>query len=183
MVNTSVRSLNTPLRDRVLWFDGDSAYSPAQLLHAIRSRDVRFVTEPNPLVDEYNKHVAASQEIHVKTECGELTYDWNIPPAYKHLDVEAYLFSAHSILFEGCDSAELEEREVRLATELVRYRKHGLYDVIRAVIWIINTLSSNDVVWGVGRGSSVSSYVLYVIGVHDVDSYTYDLDIDDFLQE
>jgi DNA polymerase III alpha subunit len=38
-------------------------------------------------------------------------------------------------------------------------------------------------VWGIGRGSSVSSYVLYVLGVHDVDSYAYDLDIGDFLHD
>lgn len=72
-------------------------------------------------------------------------------------------------------------RERRLVKELVKYEQFGFIDVLRTVIFIINKLSDHNVVWGVGRGSSVSSYVLYIIGVHDVDSFAYDLDIDDFL--
>jgi DNA polymerase III alpha subunit len=167
----------------VLWYDGDSAYTPASLLRAITTRDVKYVTEPSPLVDEYNKHATAVQEIRVKDNCRPLTKEWTIPDQYKTLDVVEYLFRAHDVLFEGLPEHELSMRERRLAQELVIYQKYKLDDVIRAIIWIINTLTATDTVWGVGRGSSVSSYVLYVIGVHDVDSYAYNLDIDDFLHE
>lgn len=172
---------NTPLKDRTLWFDGDSAYEPEKLLIAMARGDVKYVTAPSSLVDEYNKHVAKTQEILVKDTCNPLSYDWNIPAQYKSLDVVGYLCGAHDILFEN--DPEREAREIRLAQELVIYESQGLYDVLRAIIWIINTLTARDTVWGVGRGSSVSSYVLYVIGVHDVDSYAYNLDIDDFLHE
>ena len=40
----------------------------------------------------------------------------------------------------------------------------------------------NRVIWGVGRGSSVASYVLYKLGIHRVDSMFYELDIDEFLR-
>jgi len=43
-------------------------------------------------------------------------------------------------------------------------------------------MRKNNLVWGVGRGSSVSSYLLYLIGVHKVDSYKYRLDIKEFLK-
>lgn len=175
--------LNTPLSDRVLWFDGDSAYDPSRLLHAIKSKDVKYVTKPSQFVDEYNRHASTQHQILVKQECEPLTYDWNIPEHVKKLDVVDYLFKAHDILMQDVDDDEFEQRQIRLATELKIYQKYKLYDVLRTIIWIINTLTVNNTVWGVGRGSSVSSYVLYVIGVHDVDSFAYQLDIDDFLHE
>lgn len=175
--------LNTKLTDRVLWYDGVSAFDPATLLRAVKFHDIHYVTHSSPLVEEYNKHVSASQEIKVKTDCAPLTHNWTIPDSFKSLDVVEYLFKAHAVLFEGVSPAEFDLRERRLAQELVLYDKFQLFDVIRTIIWIINTLTATDTVWGVGRGSSVSSYVLYIIGVHDVDSFEYDLDIDDFLHE
>lgn len=183
MDNTAHRSLNTPLKDRTLWFDGESAYAPDQIMQASKSRSVQYVTELTPLIDQYNKYAPSSNQIRVKDTCGELSVTWTIPPQFLSLDVVEYMSKAHHHLFEGTDVQELSRREMRLARELSLYRKYGLYDVLRAIIWIINTLTTNDIVWGVGRGSSVSSYVLYVIGVHDVDSFAYELDIDDFLHQ
>lgn len=183
METTKARSPNTKLKDRVLWFDGDSAYTPEQVLRAAKTRDVHYVSEMTPLIKQYNNIADSSRQLRVKTEIRPLSHDWTIPDAYKQLDVVQHLSAAHAILFEGTDPEELEQRERRLALELSLYRKYDLYDVLRTVIWIINTLTARDTVWGVGRGSSVSSYVLYVIGVHDVDSFAYGLDIDDFLHE
>lgn len=183
MDNIRAHLLNTELSDRVLWYDGDSAYHPNALLRSIQTRNVQYVTSISPIIEEYNKHVAASQELRVKDACRPLDKQWTIPESYKTLDIVEYLFRAHTILFEHVSEKELLARERRLAEELVMYQKYKLEDVIRAIIWIINTLTATDTVWGVGRGSSVSSYVLYVIGVHDVDSYAYNLDIDDFLHE
>ena len=79
------------------------------------------------------------------------------------------------------DDTEVNKRAVRVAKELSLFKTHGLFDILRVLIYVINTLDHNSVVWGVGRGSSVSSYVFYLIGVHDVDSVRYELDIEDFL--
>lgn len=177
------RMLNTQLADRVLWFDGESAYDPASLLRVVRSQAVRYVTAPSAIVDQYNKNVSKAQEISVKAECKPLSRDWTIPQEYANLNVIDYMFQAHSLLFDELPASEFAERERRLAEELVIYQRKGLDDVLRTIIWIINILTTNNVVWGVGRGSSVSSYVLYVIGVHDVDSHAYALDIDDFLRD
>lgn len=181
-MNTKAHSLNTSLNDRVLWFDGVSAFDSSKLLHYVTRYNVTHVTSDSPAVRVYNKHVPKSQEIVVKTDCGPLPRDWVMPPEYKELDVLGYLSTKHIQLTEGMSEGEINARDVRLVQELTRYMEFGLIDVLRAIIWTINTLSSNNIVWGVGRGSSVSSYVLYVIGVHDVDSYMYDLDVDDFLR-
>lgn len=182
-MDTTARSLNTVLNDRVLWFDGISAFDSSKLLHLVTRYDVTHVTSESPAVKAFNKHVPKDQEIRVKTECNPLSSDWIFPEEYKNLDIFDYLSTRHVELTKTLDAVESNARDIRLITELVKYDKFGLTDVLRAIIWTINTLTSNDVVWGVGRGSSVSSYVLYVIGVHDVDSFAYDLDVDDFLHE
>jgi DNA polymerase III alpha subunit len=43
-------------------------------------------------------------------------------------------------------------------------------------------MKANNIIWGVGRGSSVASYVLYLLEVHRVDSMYYNLDIREFLR-
>lgn len=182
-MDTIAHSLNTVLNDRVLWFDGVSAFDSSKLLHLVTKYDVTHVTSESPAVTAFNKHVSKDQEIRVKTECNPLLTEWNFPDEYKNLDILDYLYTSHVELTKNMPAAEVNARDVRLIMELVKYDRFGLTDVLRAIIWTINTLTSEGVVWGVGRGSSVSSYVLYVIGVHDVDSFAYDLDVDDFLHE
>ncbi len=183
MAATAVTSRNTQLKNRTLWYDGDSSFSPTALSKLLRMYDVHYVDSIDKTVREYNRNVPVDQELTVKTECRDLDLTWNIPDEYKNLDVVEYVTEKHLLLTANMDEDECEERDLRLAHELKRYYKHGLFDVLRAIIFIINKLTASDVVWGVGRGSSVSSYVLYVIGVHDVDSFLFDLDINDFISE
>ena len=172
---------NTQLANRVLWYDGQSAFDPDQILELIERYDVKHVVREADIIHTYNRNVPKSQEITVKASCDPLTVDWNIPTEYKTLDMLSYLADRHATITASLSPAEATARELRLVSELVKYQTFGLVDVLRTITWVINTLTDDHVVWGVGRGSSVSSYVLYVLGVHDVDSYAYDLDIDDFL--
>lgn len=147
------------------------------LLHT----NVRYTDVITDDIEQFNRSARADERITVKKECRPLSFKWKLPPEYAALDVVEYLSDRHVQLTLNLNDDESNARDYRLITEIARYKSLGLFDVLRAIIWIINTLSSNNVVWGVGRGSSVSSYVLYVIGVHDVDSFAYGLDIDDFL--
>ena len=47
---------------------------------------------------------------------------------------------------------------------------------------MMSVIKDNNIVYGVGRGSSVSSYILYLIGVHRVNSLKFNLDIKEFLK-
>jgi len=76
-----------------------------------------------------------------------------------------------------------DEQKKRVTQELELYIKHKMYDVLHVMKYIVDTLRANNVVWGVGRGSSVASYVLYLIGVHKVDSIKYNLPIEEFFKE
>ena len=62
------------------------------------------------------------------------------------------------------------------------FEERNLFPVIQILIYIIETMRKHKLVWGVGRGSSVASYVLYLIGAHKVNSLTYNLDIEEFLK-
>lgn len=96
---------------------------------------------------------------------------WNIPHRYKTLDLKTWLLSL----------CKTREQQARVVDELAVYEKYDLYPMLRSLIFLIETLKKNKVLWGIGRGSSVSSYVLYLIGVHRVDSLKYDLDFSEFL--
>ena len=78
---------------------------------------------------------------------------------------------------------ETDDQRDRVSQELELYIKHDMYDVLHVMKYIVDTLRDNNIVWGVGRGSSVSSYVLYLIGVHKIDSIKYKLPIEEFFKE
>lgn len=173
---------STILHDRVLWYDGDSTVTPEFLMHAIvngKSLDGLFVTELTPDIIQYNKHCWPKPKIRIKEKTKALSFEWNIPEEYKNIDIYEYV--ANKLMEEGTTS-DIHARAGRIRDELELYEALDLMDVLRTLIFVINTLIENNVVWGVGRGSSVSSYVLYLIGVHDVDSFKYGLNIEEFLR-
>ncbi len=77
---------------------------------------------------------------------------------------------------------ETQEQTDRVSEELEAFIKHGMLDLLFVLKYIVDTLRQNNIVWGVGRGSSVASYVLYLIGVHKIDSIKYNLDWQEFLR-
>ena len=97
--------------------------------------------------------------------------NWFIPDEYKLLDIEKYLV-------EQCP----EQNYIRLAEELALFEQNNMIPVLKTMKYVVDTLRANNIVWGVGRGSSVSSYVLYLIGIHKIDSVKYALPIDEFFK-
>lgn len=98
--------------------------------------------------------------------------NWFMPEEYKNMDIEGFLSHV-------CP----KENYQRMNEELVEFKKRNMLDLLRYLKYLVDTMRQNKVVWGVGRGSSVASYVLYLIGVHKIDSIKYKLDIKEFLKE
>ena len=98
--------------------------------------------------------------------------DWNMPDKYKNLDIAKYLL----------DLCKTDVELQRIGKELLLYQQRDMFKLLCFLVYLVDTMRDNDVVWGVGRGSSVASYVLYLIGVHKIDSIYYDLDVDEFLR-
>lgn len=82
-------------------------------------------------------------------------------------------------IYELCSS---QEQQDRVTQELDLFIQHNMMDLLFYLKYLVDTLRSNQILWGVGRGSSVASYVLYLIGVHKIDSIKYNLDIHEFLK-
>ena len=97
---------------------------------------------------------------------------WTMPDEYKQLDIAKWVL----------DRCQTQEELQRVGEELLLYQERNLFDLLRQLKYTIDTWRSNNIVWGVGRGSSVASYVLYLMGVHRINSMYYDLDINEFLR-
>jgi DNA polymerase III alpha subunit len=98
--------------------------------------------------------------------------NWYMPKSYKELDIAKYVL-------ELCST---EEELQRVGEELLLFQERGMFDLLRYMKYLVDTMRENNIVWGVGRGSSTSSFVLYLIGIHKINSLYYDLSIDEFLK-
>lgn len=114
-------------------------------------------TQPNISIQEYDQN---------------LQKNWFISVEYQNFDIVNWLF-------DQCNS---QEQKDRVALEIELFVQHDMYDVLVYLKYLVDTMRSKGIVWGVGRGSSVASYCLYLIGVHKIDSIKYDLDIKEFLK-
>jgi DNA polymerase III alpha subunit len=97
---------------------------------------------------------------------------WHMPDEYKHMDIAEYVLSLR----------DSDARLQRCGQELLLFQERNLFDLLRYLKYLVDTLRDNCMIWGVGRGSSVASYVLYLLGVHRIDSMFYDLDAREFLR-
>jgi len=97
---------------------------------------------------------------------------WFIPDEYRDFDIAKY------VLDQCTNETELQ----RAGEELLLYQERDMFMLLRYLKYLVDTMRQNNIVWGVGRGSSVSSFVLYLIGVHRINSLYYDLSVDEFFK-
>lgn len=98
--------------------------------------------------------------------------EWLMPEFYKQLDIAKYIL----------DTCANDHELQRCGQELLLYQEYNLFDLLKYLKYLVDTMREHNIVWGVGRGSSVASFVLYKLGVHKVNSLFYDLDINEFLK-
>jgi DNA polymerase III alpha subunit len=115
-------------------------------------------------LDNYN--------ITLKEYDSTLQTNWYMPDEYKSMDIEEFVYS----------KCLTQISTVRVTQEMAEYKSRNMLDLLRWLKYFVDTCEKEGVVWGIGRGSSVASYVLYLIGVHSVDSIKYNLDWQEFLR-
>ena len=98
--------------------------------------------------------------------------NWWMPEEYKTLDIEQYLLNLITTP---------QQRE-RVYAELEEFKNREMLPMLQFLVYMVTELKQHNILWGVGRGSSVSSYILYLIGVHKIDSIKYNLDYKEFLR-
>lgn len=132
------------------------------------------------LFQQYQSTLLPETITFLGTPTEELTFDefhdkcateWIFPSIYQHIDVYAWLIN------KCITQAEID----RVNEEYLLYKERDLLMLLRLFIFLVDYMRKNKFVWGVGRGSSVASYILYLIGVHRVDSIKYSLPMSDYL--
>jgi DNA polymerase III alpha subunit len=135
----------------------DRIISISDMLELENQPKTNLYTESNLSVSEFDK---------------DLQSKWLMPDNYKTLDIAKYLLDLCS------SDAELQ----RVGQELMLFQERNMFNLLRYLKYLVDTMRTHNIVWGVGRGSSVSSFVLFLIGVHRINSLYYDLSIDEFLK-
>ena len=143
-------------------------------------QDLQF--EPHKEIEIYNESVkltGVGETLHtyqpmlvdVKEFDQLLQSEWFMPNDTKNFDIESHIISITPV---GC--------EQRVKEELAAFKQHGYLNLLNFLHYLVQTMRSSNMLWGVGRGSSVASYVLYLLGVHRIDSIQYGLDWREFLR-
>jgi DNA polymerase III alpha subunit len=101
-----------------------------------------------------------------------LQSDWFMPEEYKDFDVEEWCLNR-------CTT---QQQKDRVLDEMGAYLERGMIPLLQWTKHFVDTCNENGIVWGVGRGSSVASFVLFLLGVHQIDSVKYNLDWQEFLR-
>lgn len=175
--------MKTVLKNRTLWYDGTIQVPTSNLMKWVTYKNVA-VTELTDEIIKYNKNALGVDKILVKDELSQFDTTWNIPQKYHDIDIETYVNDKLIAIGVSDDLSDSQfmERYKRVQTELNVFFQLELVELLKTLIYIIDTFKDKNVVWGVGRGSSVSSYILYLLEVHDIDSVTYELDFNEFLR-
>jgi DNA polymerase III alpha subunit len=111
-------------------------------------------------------------DVDQKTFDGALQSEWFMPDEYKQLTIQNYILN----------KCKTDQEIERVSEELKAFRERDMFNLLRYMVYLVDFMRENNIVWGVGRGSSVASYVLYLIGVHKINSIQYDLDWREFLR-
>lgn len=98
--------------------------------------------------------------------------NWLIADEIKTIDIKAYLLFL----------CKTDKEKLRVEEEMALYEDRDLLPLLQLMLYLVDHFRNNNIVWGVGRGSSVASFVLYLIGVHKINPMLYGLEITDFLK-
>ena len=129
-----------------------------------------LMLENVPTFIQYNE--LSLQAVTVKEFDHRNQNQWLMPDEYKNLDIAEHVLGL-------CES---EAALQRVGEELLLYQARDLFDLLRYLKFLVDIMKQNNLIWGVGRGSSVASYVLYLLEIHRIDSLHYNLDIAEFLR-
>lgn len=132
------------------------------------------ITFNNDLNLEYKPNLIAYKESNLSIEEFDENNrnNWYMPESYKTLDIAKFVL----------DQCKNDQELQRAGEELLMYQERDMFMLLKYLKYLVDTMRKHNIVWGVGRGSSVSSFVLYLIGVHRINSLYYDLSINEFLK-
>ena len=144
--------------------------NPERKMKNILSKDNMpnlLVLENFPNINYYVEDNSSIEEFDLNKQT-----QWLMPKHYQNLDIAKWVL-------EQCkDETELQ----RAGQELLLFQERNMFPLLQYLKYLVDTMREHNIVWGVGRGSSVASFVLFLIGIHKINSLYYDLPIEEFLK-
>jgi DNA polymerase III alpha subunit len=166
---------------------GQVHYSIKEIIEILYQRpdfDLSEIAIEKTENNKYNEHCEELlEEMQILSDHNALTENvedfhkmrmntWFMPDAYKRLDI-----------LEFClDQCETTEERQRVNDEMMMFESRKLIPVLQYIKYLVDTMRKNKIVWGVGRGSSLSSFVLFLLGINKVNPLLHNLDIHEFLR-
>lgn len=175
----------TELKDRWITDSGVIIVDPeSPLLSKLLSSTTRVrVTEITPKIKQYNKVADNEKQIRLpsKQDFKVSSIVSSLPIEYQNVDIETKI--ATLAIADAKGKSDGEKRLTTAKDELQWFIEHDKLSILRTLFYVVEQLTAKQVPWGVGRGSSVNSYILYLLGVHDIDPIRYNLNWHEFIRE
>lgn len=173
--------------NRIILSTGE-VVAPYETLVELAREGINFsevLTMPDPLVDKYNRISSTplivwdGNDIPSKPD----RLKWNTPEEYREIDIYEYIGMCIEVKAEN-DPIYLSEPYIqRVKMELEEVKKLNFEPVIRHIIFLVDHFRTNKVVWGVGRGSSCASLILFLVGLNKIDPVKYDIPMNEFFKD
>lgn len=133
----------------------------------IKLDNIFLSTENLPTLVEYVESKLSLEEFDNNNQL-----QWQMPAEYYEIDIAKWVL----------DQCKNEEELQRAGDELLKFHDRNMFPLLQYLKYLVDTMRKNNIVWGVGRGSSVASFVLFLIGIHRINSLYYQLSIEEFLK-
>lgn len=147
---------------------------PSQISTKQITSDIR---NHNSLVDfEEDKIRISKQNEEIQTSF--LPSDYQLPSEYLLMDLREYVFD--KLKSKDMSAVQMNEAQKRVERELEEIAKRKIEMLFKTIIYVVDTFNKNDVVFGVGRGSSCACYILYLIGLNLVNPLKYNIPVEEF---
>lgn len=174
--------MKTQLHNRVLWFDGTSEVNSSEVPQLLLTGyDCASIICEDSDDARMLYDITGINLIRKKEDNNKLCHDWDLPPQFLELEIESYLVDKLSSFLESAGHHEMYIQ--RFEEELLEMKKRNLEHLFRALVYVIEVLKDSGTVWGVGRGSACSSFLLFLIGIHLVDPVKYAIPASEFFHD
>lgn len=176
-----MQQIITELNDRILRADGVIVVNPDKVEELfIRNIPISKIRILSSNEDTKLFNILSDEKLELfSDENIDLDFSWNLPEEYKNLDLDRYI---QEIILSLSDK-DSEIGEIRINNEFQEFKRRNLLNFLKTIIFIVSEFKSKNIVWGVGRGSSCASYLLYKIGLHSVDCLKYNIPYTEFFHD
>mgnify|MGYP005839994919 CR=1 FL=1 len=172
------------LNNRIVTDEGEIIAKPSLCLERILSgktfKEYRCVNDKD--VEVYNKRNPIDP-IKIWKDDGNLSgppkeaFEWTYPKRYDKIDI-----LKRAISWLQNKNLLSDQYIERLEQEYLEIEKREMESFIRCLLYITDEFRKHDIVWGVGRGSSCASLMLYALGINKIDPIKYDIPMEEFFK-